>query len=273
MPEYTNLSTTDGVDLSFSQMLGAWRIMSAASPRRALESHAGLECIFSGVPVPFFNVALITDARVPADALAAHGQRACAFAAGKDVPWLFVVTQETLEDGVDPAATLDACGLAPAMPLTGMVASQLTPATRPTDGLELVTPKDDELCAAAVDINAAAYAMDLEPAKPLMGRRAFWNGHHVVVGRAGGAPVCSAAVMMVDGLRYVLLVATLPDQQRRGFAEAAMRRALDAAAEVHGPTPTVLHATAAGRPVYERMGYQTIANHSLFMEKRFLEGH
>jgi hypothetical protein len=52
-----------------------------------------------------------------------------------------------------------------------------------------------------------------------------------------------------------------------------MRRALAAAAAAHGPTPTVLHATAAGRPVYERMGYRTISNHTVFMEKRFLEGH
>jgi GNAT superfamily N-acetyltransferase len=273
MPEYTNLSTTDGVDLSFSQMLGAWRIICAAAPRPAMASDAGLECIFSGIPVPFFNVAVVTDARVPATVLADHGRRACDFAADKNVPWLFVVTHETLEPGVDPAASLDACGLVPAMPLTGMVASQLMPATRATDGLDLVTPEGDDLCTAAMDINAAAYAMDLEPAKPVMGRRAFWDAHHVVVGLAGGVPASSAAVMMVDGLRYVLLVATLPDQQRRGFAEAAMRRALDAEAAAHGPTPTVLHATAAGRPVYERMGYQTIANHTVFMEKRFLEGH
>jgi GNAT superfamily N-acetyltransferase len=273
MADHAHLSTTDGVDLSFQQMLGAWRIMSSASPHRTLASEAGLECIFSGVAVPFFNVALITDARVSAGALAAHGQRACAFAADKNVPWLFVVTHETLEEGVDPAATLDACGFVPAMPLTGMVASHLAPATRATDGLDLVIPQDDELCAAAVDINGAAYAMDLGAAKPLIGRRQFWDGHHIVVGRAGGAPVCSAGVMLVDGMRYVLMVATRPDQQRRGFAEAAMRHALDAAAAAHGPTPTVLHATAAGRPVYERMGYRTIANHTVFMEKRFLEGH
>lgn len=29
----------------------------------------------------------------------------------------------------------------------------------------------------------------------------------------------------------------------------------------------------AGRPIYERMGYRIIANHAVFMEKRFLEGH
>jgi hypothetical protein len=52
-----------------------------------------------------------------------------------------------------------------------------------------------------------------------------------------------------------------------------MRRALAAAAAAHGEQPTVLHATDAGRPVYERMGYTPISTHTVFVEKRFLEGH
>ena len=79
--------------------------------------------------------------------------------------------------------------------------------------------------------------------------------------------------MMVDGIRYVALVATNPDHQRRGYAEAAMRRALEMAAAVHSDALTVLHATEAGRPIYERMGYRPIARHTLYMEKRFLVGH
>ncbi len=52
-----------------------------------------------------------------------------------------------------------------------------------------------------------------------------------------------------------------------------MRHALEVAARVHGERPTVLHATDAGRPIYQRMGYEAIATHTLFMEKRFLAGH
>jgi GNAT superfamily N-acetyltransferase len=273
MTQHTNLSTTDGVDLSLRQMLGAWRIMCSSSPGMTAASEGGVDFVFSGIPIPFFNVALATEPRLSTGALASSARRACAWAADKQVPWFFLVTQETLEADVDAAATLDGCGLAPVMPLTGMLAPQVAPAARVPDGLQLALPEDDALCAAALDVNAAAYAMDLEAGKPLLGRWQFWNDHYLVVGVADGAPVCSAAVMMVDGLRYVALVATLPDRQRRGFADAAMRRALEVAAAAHGETPTVLHATEAGRPVYERMGYSTISSHTLFMEKRFLEEH
>ena len=86
-----------------------------------------------------------------------------------------------------------------------------------------------------------------------------------MIGHADGAPVACAAVMMVDGYRYVALVATEPAWQRRGYADAAMRQALADAAAVHGERPTVLHATEAGRPVYERMGYTPLASHVVYM--------
>ena len=72
--------------------------------------------------------------------------------------------------------------------------------------------------------------MDLNAGKDLIGRSSFWSGHAPVLGLAGGKPASAAAVVMVDGYRYVALVATDPAQQWRGYAEAAMRRALEVAA-------------------------------------------
>ncbi|MEO6326986.1 MAG: GNAT family N-acetyltransferase, partial [Thermoanaerobaculia bacterium] len=126
---------------------------------------------------------------------------------------------------------------------------------------------------AILDVNSLAYGMDLAAGKATVGSLAFWKDQFPVVGVVDGTPVSSATVLMVDGHRYVALVATDPGQQRRGFADAAMRRALENAASAHGQTPTVLHATDAGRPVYERMGYASISTHTLLMEKRFLEEH
>ena len=52
--------------------------------------------------------------------------------------------------------------------------------------------------------------MNLEAGKATLGARAFWNNQFPVVGVTGGKAVSSAAVLMVDGHRYVALVATDP---------------------------------------------------------------
>jgi GNAT superfamily N-acetyltransferase len=158
------------------------------------------------------------------------------------------------------------------LPLTGMRAQRI--ASRPVAaGLQIEVPADAGALASIVDVNAGAYGADLDASKPLLRDPSFWAGHVPALGRIDGTPVASAAVFMISGVRYVALVATMPDWQRRGYAEAVMRHALEVAAATYGETPTVLHATDAGRPVYARMGYETISTHTAFIEKRFLEGH
>jgi hypothetical protein len=152
------------------------------------------------------------------------------------------------------------------------VARQVAAAPAPA-GLQLEVPEDDGGCGDVIDVNSAAYEMDLGAAKPSFGRGAFWADHVAVLGRAGGAPVTSAAVFLSGGHRYVLLVATHPSQRKKGFAEAAVRHDLSVSAERFGERPTFLHATDAGRPIYARMGYEAVASHTCFIEKRFLEGH
>jgi GNAT superfamily N-acetyltransferase len=268
------MTVTDaGVDLSLQQFIAAWSLMCAGAPTCRVEEAEGLHYIFSGVPIPFFNVAVLTGRRTAGDELKSRATAACAWAAGRSVPWLFVVTHETLEPSLDPAAVLDRCDLAPIMPLTGMIADRIAPPARTADDLELTVPQDDEGLSSIISVNALAYAMELEAGRPLIGRRSFWNGHFPVLGLRDGKAACSAAVLMIDGYRYVALVATDPAQQRRGYGEAAMRRALEHAAAHHGERPTVLHATEAGRPIYERMGYTPISTHTVFMEKKFLVGH
>jgi GNAT superfamily N-acetyltransferase len=263
----------DGVELSLQQFVGAWQVMCGGTPGYRADTGGGIDFVFAGVPVAFFNVALLTARGLSTTALQEYGRQACAWAAGPDVPWLFVVTHETLEPGVDAEAALGDCGLAAVMPMTGMLASQVLPSPRLPQDLQLTIPEDVASCEALLDVNAAAYGMDLEAGKSVIGTPAFWKDHVVMLGRCGGKPASTCAVIMVDGYRYVALVATDPGHQRRGYADATMRRSLEEAARVHGERPTVLHATAAGRPVYERMGYQPISTHTAFMEKRFLEGH
>jgi len=263
---------TEQAALSISQFLDAWRIFGRACAGTRTEHAAGVDYIFTGLPIPFFNVAVLTAPQLSASALDSSARGALAWASDKGAPWLFVVTHDALEPGTDAATVLDACGFVPLMPLTGMIARTVASATTPS-GLQLEVPEDDDGCAALFDVNSAAYGMDLAACKPAFGRGAFWADHVGVLGRSGVAPVTAAAVLLAGGHRYVALVATQPTHQKRGFAEAAMRHALTEAAGKFGERPSFLHATDAGQPIYARMGYEKVASHTCFIDKELLGGH
>jgi GNAT superfamily N-acetyltransferase len=263
----------DQVDLSIRQFVGGWRLFCAPAPSAALASSDGIEYTFSGVPIAFMNAAIVTRRPVSGEALAAFGRGACEWAAPIAVPWVFIVTAEALDSGVDADAALEPCGLLRTMALTGMIVQDVGPGPSAPEGLEVLTPSTDADCEAIFDINSFAYGMPFDAGNPVWGRRAFWKPHYAALGRVDGQPVCCATALMVDGHRYVALVATSPDSQRRGYADAVMRHALESARRAHADSPTFLHATDAGRPVYERMGYRPVAAHAVFMEKKFLGGH
>lgn len=272
MPE-TERRADDGVERSLGQFVGAWRLLCGAAPARRVATLPGLELAFTGLPIAFFNAAVVTQRDLSAADLAERARAALGWAGELGVPWMFLVTHERLRAGTDAAAVLDGCGLGPMMALTGMRATELAPPARSPAELALSIPSDDAGCAAILDVNAVAYGADLEASKALYGRRAFWSEHFPVLGRVDGQPASSAAVLMVDGCRYVALVASDPARQRRGYAEAAMRHALERAAAARGPCASFLHATDAGRPIYARMGYATVSTHTAFLEKRYLTGH
>jgi len=259
--------------LSIQQFVDAWHVFCEAAPGRALDSQPGIEFVFAGVPIAFFNAAILSGSDVTTRQLRACGEQARAWADPRGVPWILVATQEVLTQGTDSSAALDDCGYAPAMSLCGMLAQDVTPIEHLPEGLTLKIADDDASCAAVIDINSQAYALPLDPAKDVWGKAAFWSNHVIVLGSVDEQPVSSAAVLNVSGHRYVALVATAPGQQRRGYADAAMRRALEVSRRKHGTLPTFLHATEAGRPVYERMGYETVATHVAFMDKKFLGEH
>jgi GNAT superfamily N-acetyltransferase len=259
------------LELSLRQFLGAWEILGKRGPRYERATFPTVEVAFSGLPIAFFNASFTTGRATDADTFTDAARRTRDFAAERDVPWLHIVTHETLAPGVDPTALLDGLGLAPLMNFTGMRAEKVAAITRRPDDLELVEPPDDASCATIIDVNGAAYDVDLSESKDALGRRAFWRDHAAVIGRVDGKTVCSTAVFFLDGIRYVGFVATDPAHQRKGYADAVMRRALELARDRIGETTTVLHATDAGRPVYERMGYRPISTHTAYIEKKYLE--
>lgn len=258
------------VALSMRQFVEAWKHMCAGQPGYRFGSETGLELVFSGLPIPFFNVAFATTTIDSADQLTALANQARQWAVTYPVPWFFTVTSDVVSKDVDVAGTLARCEMAPVMNLTGMMAEDIAALDRTPASLELVRPRDEATCSAMMEVNGEAYGMGPFDFESAMSTPSYWEQHFPVVGKVDGNPVTCSAVVMVEGRRYVAFVATHPDHRRHGYADAAMRHSLDLAAAAHGRVPTVLHATDAGRPVYARMGYQPIATHAVFMETKYI---
>jgi ribosomal protein S18 acetylase RimI-like enzyme len=74
--------------------------------------------------------------------------------------------------------------------------------------------------------------------------------------------------VVCGGAIGVYSVATLPAFQRRGFAEALMRRAIAGARAETGIETTVLQSTPAGMPLYRALGYRPVTRFQVYATRR-----
>ena len=266
----TGLETMDRARESNVILLDAWDAMSRSGPGFECRRGGLVDLSWSGYPTFFFNVALT--ARPPAS-FAEFGdavESTCAWAESRRVPWLFAVCHETMGEHLPEAGRLlERLGLAPMMPLTGMEADELAPSRRGMPDGAWLTEADESIGQVVMRLNEEAYQTQLgEPGSLALEHDGWWQApdRMVTVLAPEGTPESCAAVLNVVGLRYVAFVATRPEAQRKGYAEAAMRNVLERSLATGLQQRTYLHASAAGRPVYERMGYKTTAEYTLYVK-------
>jgi GNAT superfamily N-acetyltransferase len=105
------------------------------------------------------------------------------------------------------------------------------------------------------EINDRAYGLAGNFAAALTAPSA--PGVHAYVAHHDGAAAACAVTYDRDGDCGVYMVATLPEARGRGLAGGLMTRALADAAE-RGCATSTLQATAAGAPLYARLGYRDL---------------
>lgn len=247
--------------------LDAWDALNRDNP--GFDSRRGelIGISWSGYPVFFFNVAATTRRPDSVEAFSQALDETKAYAAENAQPWMFVLCHELMGDLL-PAVqdAMGQAGFAPVMPLTGMEAVELKPGRATPDGV-LRTEAEPRVGGPVLRLNEAAYQMPIADAGSMrMEHPGWWGvpGRMVTMIEAGGQPASCSAVFDVSGMRYVAFVATHPDAQRKGYAEATMRDVLERSLAAGLEQRTYLHATAAGRPVYERMGYTVTAEHTVY---------
>jgi GNAT superfamily N-acetyltransferase len=245
---------------SMEQLATVWRSMVLDRDAGAdVRDLPGIAVRWADCRFPFWNCVTLTEVGADAALVERRLAEAADIMRAKEHPgflWVF----EGLLDAEARAALTEAterAGLAYAFPGTGM-AGDLLPVPEPTHpDLTFVRVRTDEQLRAYADLNSRAYGLPLEHGRDGLTGSALWKEEvHAYLGMRGDVPVTCAGALEAEGRLFVVLVATDPRWERRGYGEAVTRKALHEGARATGLTRATLHATAAGAPVYPRIGFE-----------------
>jgi ribosomal protein S18 acetylase RimI-like enzyme len=245
------------------QFIGSATRICATFPGAEVVEMPGLIAAWGNTEIAFLNAIFLTG---PVTNQADLERRAAAlrdYLRHKERPPLFFACREWIPESLREAAdaAFSTAGLNPSMTLTGMAADELSPArSGHASSLARLRVTDEETRNQLSDINAAAYGISIESMRDALSLPQIWTDQFDgYVAQLDGEAVATAAVMPLNGALHVMCVATMPAHQRRGYAEAVMRHSLAQASRATGLTRTTLHATEAGKPAYQRMGYRETA--------------
>jgi GNAT superfamily N-acetyltransferase len=242
-------------------LIDAWKEMVKRLPGSSIEHREGVATMFGNVPMPFLNMSA-ADRNLPTGADLSR-TLTIARARASECPHhsLLALCSEWTPQNWEAAAAQ--AGFQPMMHLTGMASNALLPPRRAAPYLEFRLVSDDATARDIATVNGHAYGLPAEMFECICNMYLWQKDSFGVVGYAGGKAVTAAAAFPVADTIYVAFVATHPDAQKKGYAEAAMRRAIDEGRSAWGLTRMTLHASDAGRPIYEAMGFESGSKISL----------
>ncbi|MFB7633548.1 GNAT family N-acetyltransferase [Streptomyces sp. NPDC056149] len=245
---------------SMEQLAVAWRnIVLDRDPGADVRDLPGIAVRWADCRFAFWNCVTLTDVGAGAALLAQRLGQAADIMRAKQRPGFLWLFEDLLDDeartGLGGAA--EEAGLAYAFPGTGM-AGDLLPLPEPSHSdLTFARVTTEEQLQVYADLNSRAYGLPLADGRDgLAGSRLWRERTYAYLGMRDGVPVSCAATVEAEGRLFVALVATAPEWQRRGYGEAVTRKALYEGARDTGLTRATLHATAAGAPVYPRIGFR-----------------
>ncbi|MER7540571.1 GNAT family N-acetyltransferase [Streptomyces sp. NPDC097704] len=245
---------------SMEQLAVVWRAMVLDRDGAAdVRDLPGIAVRWADCRFAFWNCVTLTDVGADDALLEQRLREAVDIMRSKKQPGFLWVFEDLIQDdaraGLEEAA--ERAGLVHAFPGTGM-AGDLLPLPEPVHpDLTFVRVSTDEHLTAYADLNSRAYGFSLEEGRDGLAGSVLWKDQvHAYLGLRDGVPVTCAATVEADGRLFVVLVATDPEWERRGYGEAVTRKALYEGGRATGLIRATLHATVAGAPVYPRIGFR-----------------
>lgn len=173
-----------------------------------------------------------------------------------------------VRDGCDPSAerAAEAEGMTYTDSIPGMVLRPVTPReVGGPPGLRIETVQAEAALVHCVAIAAEAFGMSPDDARMLAPMSYVRHPRsRLYLGHLDGRPVATSGLLVTGDIAGVYWVATAADFRRRGLGEAMTRHAVNEGVTL-GCTSAALQASEMGAPIYERMGFRTVAQYRTYV--------
>ena len=243
---------------SITQLADVWERIALDCGGGDIADKGGIAMRWADSDFPFFNTLTLLETRNNIYDLAKTFKACADYMKGREKSGLFWLFEDLVapESQGNIEAMAAEAGMSLALTGYGMALDTVPELAPSHPELTFVRVETEEHLRAYADINCQAYAMPVEWGRAALSGSVFWTKEaYAYLGLSEGMPVSAAAVVEMNGCLFLALVATRPEKQRLGFGEATVRKALYEGRSATGISRSVLHATEAGRPVYERIGY------------------
>jgi GNAT superfamily N-acetyltransferase len=234
----------------------SWRSLAGGGEGMVVEEDDEVLMVAGGADVAFFNPAFVKDPGLSPDRVM---ERLTAFYGPRRVPYLVWVMEGSHPELVERAPTL---GLTVSEGPPAMVLDPITPHRDDRrEGLVVEPVRDASGVADALELAAAGFGMPLELCRKILTPAVLDDPTvQVVVARVGGEPVSTATLVVTDEVAGIYTVATPEAHRGHGYG-AAVTAAVVEEGRARGCTMASLQASPMGAPVYERMGFRTVAGY------------
>ena len=244
----------------------SFRVVAAGRGNGEVRELPGVSIAAAGVTFQMFNAAFLSAPVLTEAELEQRILLSMSHFNVRGLEWAYWVCEDWLDGRARRKSRqmFERWGLRHAVDLPGMVADRIAPPVKPLPTLTVRRVGDTATRAAFCAIGSVCFHVPITWFREVFDNRTVWDRFAAYVGYWNDAPVSTAAIVMGGGAIGVYNVATMPDQQRRGYGEAVMRYAVSEAQREHGIERTILQSTPAGLRLYERMGYRTITRVSVY---------
>jgi GNAT superfamily N-acetyltransferase len=243
--------------LEHANMLHAFGSTAERVPGALVAHDGGVLLVASGLPIRIFNAVMIerdtATAEAIADAVATLRERA--------VPFV-VHLRRRADDRFVPAVKRLGLELpADHAPMPGMAMPLPAGRARATPGLDIRQVVDAAGQEDHVLTSAAGFGAPPDSIRPWIGTD-MWErpGVAMYVGYVDDNAVTTGVGIVSGRTIGIYNVATIPSARKRGFGTAITHR-IAADGEAAGCDVAALQASNMGRPVYEQLGYRTVAEY------------